>query len=143
MVPGPKALRSVKKKRAPSTRKAQPKANQNPAEKKRASAISKSPPLITSVTPALQQARTATKRAQATPAQHPRSRPTLKSNTLLRAALEWAALLFCRRMQSQQRGRVKIFAAPAHGKMQVRRGGPAGASAQAHKLPGFHVVAFL
>src|ERR1041385_2693506 len=45
-------------------------------------------------------------------------------------------------MQFHERSRVKVFSAPTHGKMQMRRCRAAGSPAKRNKLTGAHLLAF-
>src|SRR6185437_11570599 len=59
----------------------------------------------------------------------------------MKAWLRGAALLFFRRSQFQQRSRIKIFPAPAHGKMQVGASGTASSATEADQLPRRYLIA--
>src|SRR6476646_3129959 len=51
-------------------------------------------------------------------------------------------LLASRRVELQQRSRIKIFPAPAYGKMQVWSSGTASSATEADQLPRRHLIAF-
>src|SRR6266853_3873105 len=72
-------------------------------------------------------------------------RPSALSKQFFSVRKRLLRLLFssvCGRMQFQQSFRIKVFTAPAHGKMQMRRRGPARAAAEPQNLPFLNGIAF-